>query len=146
MSSVNKVILIGNLTKDPELRSLQNGSCVTKFGVATNRSWRDSQGNKTDEVEFHNVVIWGKLAEIAAQYLRKGAKAYFEGRLKTNSWEDKDTHQKKYSTEIIVENMTMLGSKRDGNGEGYQNHPDDSAGQSAPAQGEVEVNLDDIPF
>ena len=108
--SVNKVILIGNLTRDPEMRYTPDGKAVTSFGLATNRSWNSKEGEKKEEVEFHNLVAWGKLAELCSQFLKKGRKVYAEGRLQTRSWEGKDgvTRQR---TEIVMEDMVLLDSR-----------------------------------
>lgn len=114
--SVNKVILIGNLTRDPELRYTPNGQAVSSFGVATNRRWTDkTSGEPKEEAEFHNLVAWGKLAELSSQLLKKGRKVYIEGRLQTRSWEGKDglTRQR---TEIVVEDMVVLDRKEAGAG------------------------------
>ena len=102
----NKVFILGNLTRDPELRSTPSGQEVANFGVATNRAWTDKSGQKQSEVEFHNVVVFGRLAQIASQYLSKGRLVFIEGRIKTRSWEDKDG-QKRVRTEIITENLQM---------------------------------------
>jgi single-strand DNA-binding protein len=111
MSSLNYAQIIGNLTKDPELKQTQGGTFVANISVATNSSWTDKQGVKHEEAEFHNITAWGKLAEICGQYLKKGAKAYFAGALKTQSWDDKQTGKKMYRTEIVCRDMIMLGSK-----------------------------------
>lgn len=151
--SLNKVMLIGNLTKDPIIRYTAKGSAVASFSIATNRSWVPTDGGeKVDEVEFHNLTIWGKLAEIAEKYLKKGDKAYFEGRLKTNKWQGEDGKDR-YTTEIVVDNMLMLG----GSGGGASYDDDDAA--PAPSKSrkssnkksesqvtEVEDISDDIPF
>ncbi len=109
--SLNKVLLIGNLTRDPELRSTPSGQSVASFGIATNRIWRDPQtGERKEAVEFHNIVLWRRLAEIAGQYLRKGSKIFLEGRLQTTSWQDQ-SGAKRYRTEIVAENMQMLDRK-----------------------------------
>ena len=108
--NLNKAMIIGNLTRDPELRTTPNGTSVTSFSVATNLSWTDASGNRQEKVEFHNVVAWRKLAEICGQYLHKGSKVYIEGRLQTRSWDDQ-TGNKRYMTEIITDNMIMLDSK-----------------------------------
>lgn len=100
-------MIIGNLTRDPEVRTTPNGQSVCTLGLATNRSWKDASGNKQEEVEFHSVVAWGKLAEICGQYLGKGRKIFIEGRLKTREWQGQDG-AKKQRTEIIAENMIML--------------------------------------
>lgn len=108
--NLNKAMIIGNLTRDPELRTTPNGISVTSFGVATNFVWKDTSGERQERVEFHNVVAWRKLAEICGQYLHKGSKVYIEGRLQTRSWDDQSGN-KKYMTEIITDNMIMLDSK-----------------------------------
>lgn len=104
---LNKAMLIGRLTRDPELRTIPNGSSVANFALATNRVYTDKDGNRKELVEFHDIVVWRKLAEIAAQYLKKGAKAYIEGRLQTRSWDDPNGF-KRYKTEIVADNMIML--------------------------------------
>lgn len=107
MYSLNKALVIGNVTRDPEVRQTASGQSVCTFGVATNRSWTDSAGQKQEEAEFHNVVAWGKLADICGQYLGKGRKVYVEGRLKTREWEGQDG-QKRRTTEIIADNLIIL--------------------------------------
>lgn len=107
MFSLNRATIIGNMTRDPELRQLPSGQNVCTFGVATNRSWTNAEGQKQEAVEFHNVVAWGKLAEICGQYLRKGRKVYIDGRLQTRDWEGQDG-VRRYRTEIITENMIIL--------------------------------------
>lgn len=139
-NSLNKVQLIGNLTKDPELRQTPNGNSVCSYTVATNLTWKDSNGQRQDKAEFHNVVSWGKLAEICGQYLQKGKKVYIEGRLQTRDWEAEDG-SKRYKTEIVAENMIMLsqGSVSDG----Y----DSPSSQPAPVQsGSDDISIDDLPF
>lgn len=111
--SLNKVQLIGNLTKDPELKFTPNGAAVCTVGIATNRSWTTDTGEKKDEADFHRLVAWNKLAEICGQLLKKGRKVYVEGRLQNRSWQDKDG-QTKYMTEIVLSDMILLDSKRDG--------------------------------
>lgn len=108
--NLNKVMLIGNLTRDPELRTTQNGTNVASFGLATNSVWTDASGQRQEKVEFHNIVTWKRLAEICSQYLHKGSKVYIEGRLQTRSWDDQ-TGNKRYITEIVADNMIMLDSK-----------------------------------
>lgn len=109
--SLNKVLLIGNLTRDPELRSTSSGQSVANFGLATNRVWKDqTTGERKEAAEFHNIVTWRRLAEIAGQYLRKGSKIFVEGRLQTRSWQDQSGN-KKYMTEIVAENLQMLDRK-----------------------------------
>ncbi|MEK7122452.1 MAG: single-stranded DNA-binding protein [Patescibacteria group bacterium] len=105
---LNKVMLIGRLTKDPEVRATPGGTSVSSFSVATNRAYTDNQGQKQEKVEFHNIVAWGKLADICGQYLTKGKQVYLEGRLQTRDWVGQDGIRR-YSTEVIAENMIMLG-------------------------------------
>lgn len=105
--SLNKAFILGNLTRDPELRTTPAGQSVTSFGVATNRVWTNQKGEKQEQVEYHNIVAWGKLAEIVSQYLGKGRKVFVEGRLQTREWEGQDG-VKRYRTEIIAENLQML--------------------------------------
>lgn len=107
---LNKIMIIGNLTRDPELRTTPNGQQVASFGVATNRQWKNQAGEKQEEVEFHDVTVWGKLAEICNQYLAKGRRAYFEGRLKTDQWEAQDG-TKRQRTQIIADDMILLDSR-----------------------------------
>lgn len=104
--NLNKAFVLGNLTRDPELRQTPTGQSVATFGVATNRMWTDNTGNKQTQTEFHNVVVWGRLAEIASQYLGKGRLVLIEGRITTRSWQDQQG-QKKYRTEIVAENMQL---------------------------------------
>ncbi|MBI5019826.1 MAG: single-stranded DNA-binding protein [Ignavibacteriales bacterium] len=115
--SLNKVMLIGHLGKDPEVSYTASGVAVGKFSIATNESWKDQDGNLQERTEWHNIVVWRKLAEICGQYLKKGSKAYLEGRLQTRSWDDKNTGVKRYTTEIIADNLIMLDSKGQGGGE-----------------------------
>lgn len=118
MRGVNKVILVGNLGKDPEVRYLPSGGAVANITVATSESWRDKEtGQPQEQTEWHRVVFYGKLAEIAGEYLRKGSKVYIGGSLHTRKWQDKQTGQDKYSTEIKASQMQMLDSRRDGSGE-----------------------------
>jgi len=143
--TLNKVMLIGNLTRDPELKKTTGGQSVCSFSLATNRSYTDASGQKKDQVEYHNVVTWAKLAEICGQYLVKGKKVYVDGRLQTREWDGQDG-QKKYRTEVVAENMIML--DRMGAG-GAMAAP--SAGASALADEPVahpddEIKLEDIPF
>jgi len=148
---LNKVQIIGRITQDIELRQTPNGQSVTTLSIATNRNWTDGQGMKQEQAEFHNVVLWAKLAEIASQYLAKGRKCYIEWRLQTRSWEAQDG-SKRYRTEIIGENMIML----DGNG-GTENNPmgssvDITPGNDTPAikkstpKVEEEISVEDLPF
>jgi single-strand DNA-binding protein len=118
MASVNKVILIGNLGRDPEVRYAPSGSAIANVTIATSRNWKDkTTGERQEETEWHRVVFYDKLAEIAGEYLKKGKSVYIEGRLKTRKWTDKDGVEK-YTTEIIANEMTMLGSREGGGGGG----------------------------
>ena len=152
--SLNRVQLIGNLTRDPELKQIPGGQSVATFGVATNFSWTDQSGNKQEKVEFHNIVAWRKLAEICGQYLKKGSKVFVEGKLQTRDWEGEDG-VKRYRTEIVADNMIMLDRKGDavsGNREagGISEVKESGAAPKkvpvkADAAGE-DVKIDDLPF
>ena len=129
MKSVNKVILIGNLGKDPEVKYTPQGTPVAKITLATNERFKGKDGTWQDRTEWHNIVLWQRLAEIAGEYLKKGGKVYIEGRLQTRSWDDKQTGQKKYMTEIVANDLVLLG----GRGEGE--HAGGSRGASSGAAG-----------
>ena len=118
MASVNKVILVGRLGKDPEIRSTPQGTTVAKFTIATDDKYTDRAGEKQERTEWHNITAWGKLAEICGQYLKKGKLVYIEGAIRTESWEDKETKQKRYRTEIVANGMQMLDRKGDEGGGG----------------------------
>lgn len=164
MNDLNRATIMGNLTRDPELRQTPNGQSVTSFSIATNRRWNNQAGEQQEEVEFHDVVAWGKLAEICAKVLFKGRKAYIEGRLKTRSWEGQDG-VKRTKTEIIADNVIAVGAPKEGSDSGYT--PSDSfpaapsekpkaekpsssskkaAAKPAKKEEDEEINLDDIPF
>src|SRR5215210_4209729 len=131
MASVNKVILIGNLGRDPEVRYAPSGAAICNVTIATSRQWKDkTSGEKQEETEWHRVVFFDRLAEIAGEYLKKGKSVYVEGRLKTRKWTDKDGVEK-YTTEIVAQEMTMLGS-REGGGGGMGGGDDMGAGGGAP--------------
>ncbi len=115
MGSLNKAILIGNLGKDPEVRAIASGAKVANFSIATTESYTGKDGNKVDKTEWHNIVMWRGLAEVAEKYLRKGSQVYIEGRLQTRSWDDQNG-QKRYTTEIVADNMVMLGRPGQGGG------------------------------
>src|SRR5690606_23663372 len=143
--SLNKVQLIGNLTRDPELRYTPQGTPVCTFGLATNRSWMPTDGKeRQEEVEFHNIVAWSKLAELCGELLTKGRKVYIEGRLQTRSWESPEG-EKKYKTEVVAEDMIILDNKGLRDDEG---HFEESSGPSKPAAvpASQDVNPDEIPF
>ncbi len=116
--SVNKVILIGNLGKDPELKYTPQGTPVAKFSLATNERYKDKSDQWQDRTEWHNIVCWARLAEIAGEYLKKGRTVYIEGRLRTDSWEDKQSGEKKYRTEIVAQDLVLLGGKGESSGGG----------------------------
>ena len=149
---INKVILIGNLGADPETRSMPSGGVVTNIRLATSESWKDKQsGEQKERTEWHNVVFFNRLGEIAAEYLRKGSQCYIEGSLRTRKWQDKEGKDR-YTTEIIADEMQMLGGRGGGGGEGrssgsYENARSGSAPQpsAAPAGGADDFD-DDIPF
>ena len=131
MPGVNKVILIGNLGKDPEVRYLDNGVAVANFSLATTENYKNKEGERVSQTEWHNIVLWRGLAEVAEKYLRKGGSVYIEGKIKTRKWEDKDGNTR-YSTEILGDNMTMLGGKPVVEGAPQNDPPSDSK--------------DDLPF
>jgi len=144
---LNKAQVIGRITQDLELKQTPNGQNVLSFSVATNRNWTDSSGMRQEQVEFHNIVLWGKLAEIAGQYLKKWSKLFMEWRLQTRSWEAQDG-TKRYRTEIVWENMIMLDSKW----EETQSFNSNTTWNDTPAvkrsspKKEEEISVEDIPF
>jgi single-strand DNA-binding protein len=156
--SVNKVILIGNLGKDPEIRSTPSGVMVASFSLATADRQKDAQGNWQDHTEWHNLKAFNRTAEVVRDSVKKGSKLYIEGKITTNSWEDKETHQKRYRTEILVNDLIMLDSRGEGAGGagGYSRSASSSSSaasfdQRPPAsQDEVaqstQISDDDIPF
>jgi len=113
MAGVNKVILIGNLGKDPEVRHLEGGAAVAKFPLATTESFKDKAGQRIEQTEWHNIVLWRGLAEVAEKYLKKGMTIYVEGKLRTRSWDDKEGH-KHYTTEVVADNFTILNKRESG--------------------------------
>mgnify|MGYP000001588716 CR=1 FL=1 len=147
---INKVILVGNIGKDPETRYMPNGKAVTNFSVATSEGWTDKQtGDKQERTEWHNVVLFEKLAEIAAEYLHKGSQVYIEGSLRTRKWQDKEGKDR-YTTEIVGRDMQMLGGRGGaGSGEssgGGRSAPERSSSNSAPPPSDDGGFDDDIPF
>lgn len=154
--SVNKVILLGNLGKDPEVKFTPQGTPVAKFSLATNERYKDKDGNWQDRTEWHNIVVWQRLAEIAGEYLKKGGKVYIEGRLQTRSWDDKTTNQKKYMTEVVASDLVLLGGRGEAGGAGAesstrgvstggnnnfdQREPEPASATSSP------ITDEDIPF
>ena len=159
MASVNKVILVGNLGRDPEVRFMPNGEAVCNFSIATTDSWKDKNGQKQERTEWLNIVMYRKLPEIAGEYLKKGRPVYVEGRLQTRKWQTKEG-QDRYTTEIVADQMQMLGGREGGGSAGYepmdedQSRPMQSASSQAPAQsapqpasgGDFDAFEDDIPF
>lgn len=146
--SLNKVLLIGNLTRDPEARTTPSGQQVTTFSVATNRAWTSPSGEKQERSEFHNIVSWGKLADIVAKYLAKGRRVYVEGRLQTRDWTGQDG-VKRYRTEIVAENVIMLDRAPGGTSasEGPFSPSTPAAEPSEqPFPAEEEIQLENIPF
>ncbi|MFZ4524528.1 MAG: single-stranded DNA-binding protein [Chlorobium sp.] len=155
---LNKVMLIGHLGNDPELRTTTSGQSVANFTLATNESFKDSSGNLQERTEWHRIITWGKLAEICNQYLKKGQQVYVEGRLQTRSWDDAKSGEKRYTTEIVCSDMQMLGGKREqgggqngneGNSQGYS-HPENSSTPlpqtASPTVAMLEQEKDDLPF
>lgn len=141
--NLNKVMLIGNLTRDPEMKSTPSGQNVTTFALATNMVWTDPQGQRKEKAEFHNIVAWRKLAEICSQYLRKGSRVYVEGRLQTRTWDDAQGN-KKYWTEIVMENMIMLDRKGETSG-GHQSTPTQNFGNNPQPQARPAAPVEEIP-
>ncbi len=143
MAGVNKVILIGNLGKDPEVRSLESGAKVANFSLATTEYFKGKDGQRQEATEWHNIVLWNQLAELAEKYLKKGNSIYVEGRIKTRSYDDKDG-VKKYITEIFGNQMTFLGGPKS---EGGSQH-DSTSGKSAPQEADIVEDSDDgdLPF
>jgi single-strand DNA-binding protein len=154
--SVNKVTLLGNLGKDPEVKYTPQGTAVAKLALATNERYKDKEGQWQDRTEWHNVVLWQRLAEIAGEYLKKGSKVYIEGKLQTRSWEDKQTNQKRYMTEVVANDLVLLGGRGEGSGDsgGYsrgtgagnnnfdQRTPEPEAAIAASSP----ISDEDIPF
>ncbi len=154
---LNKALIIGNLTRDPELKSLPSGIQVTSLSLATNRVWKDKNGAKQESSDFHNVVVFGRQAETSAQYLKKGQQVYIEGRIQTRSWDDKATGEKKYRTEIVAESV-QFGPKAGGSGggaAGAASAPATASSKGSSAKKDAvdtidypseDINPEDIPF
>ena len=164
--SLNKVQLIGNLTRDPELRYTPNGNAVCTFGMATNRTWTTDSGEKREEVDFHRIVAWNKLAELCSQFLTKGRKVYVEGRLSTRNWTGQDGSQKS-TTEVVIDDMILLDNKQGASHQAVRSEESEPEAEmpaeqperakkpakkekeepeTEPAAGDEEVAPDDIPF
>ncbi len=160
MKSVNKAILIGNLGKDPEVKYTPQGTAIAKFSLATNERYKDKEGNWQDRTEWHNIVAWARLAEICGEYLKKGGKVYIEGRIQTHSWDDQQSGQKKYMTEIVAQDLVLLSSRGDaGSGGGDEGggtsraRPASAGSSSAPKAAPADefaqtggITDEDIPF
>jgi single-strand DNA-binding protein len=151
---INKVILVGRLGKDPEIRSTPQGNSVVRFTVATDEKFTDRAGEKQERTEWHNITAWGKLAEICGQYLKKGKLVYIEGSIRTDSWDDKESGQKKYRTEVVANTMKMLDRRGDegggssggyGGGYGQQSQSRGGARPSSPASDMIEDD-EEVPF
>jgi len=146
MAGVNKVILVGNLGRDPEVRHLENGASVANFSIATSETYKDKSGNRQEQTEWHNIVLWRGLAEIAEKYLKKGSQIYVEGKLRTRSWQDKDGNTR-YTTEIVGDNLTMLGNR----GNSTDGAAPPVVAENEPKKSGGSANLDnndddDLPF
>lgn len=141
---LNKAMLLGRMTQDPQTRSTTTGQNVASFGVATNRRWKDrNTGEMKEEVQFHNIVAWGKLGEICSQYMKKGMRILIEGRIQNRSWDDQQTGQKKYRTEIVADNIIMLDSKgnSENGGNSFNNQSNNSFQKSPMNQNQKEMNI-----
>lgn len=144
--SLNKVMIIGNLGRDPEVRQTQNGQKIANLNVATSDSWFNKQTNTREErTEWHRLVVFGSGADVIEKYMKKGSKGFFEGRLQTRKWTDKD-NQERYTTEIVVDNFTMLDSRRDGESGGFDQSAPDYGSSSAANVGTPKKISDDAPF
>jgi single-strand DNA-binding protein len=150
--SVNKVILLGNVGKDPEIRSTPSGTMVATFSLATTDRQKDAQGNWQDRTEWHNLVAFSRTAEIIRDYVKKGSKLYIEGKIQTRSWDDKESGAKRYRTEIIVNDLSLLSGRDEGSGGGYSRSGSSSSYDQRPSGGSddfaqtAEISDDDIPF
>ena len=154
MANFNKVILVGNLTRDPELRHIPSGTAVTDLGLAVNRNWTDRNTNqKNEETTFVDITCWGRTAEIACEYLRKGRPVLIEGRLQMDSWDDRETGQKRTKLKVVCDNLQMLGGRSDGNSGGggggyYESAPHSAPAEPAPVAENPAANPpdDEVPF
>ncbi|MFA7309605.1 MAG: single-stranded DNA-binding protein [Candidatus Paceibacterota bacterium] len=146
---INKAILFGNLTRDPELRALPSGMNVCNFSIATNRVYKDRDGKKQEQTDFHNIVVFGRQADTVAQYLKKGSSVFVEGRMQTRSWDDKTSGEKKYRTEVVADSV-QFGPRSSGGGGGKREEQPEEAMSSGGSTGidypKDDINPDDIPF
>ena len=145
MAGVNKVILVGNLGKDPEVRHLDTGVSVANFSLATTESYNNKQGERVNQTEWHNIVVWRGLADVAEKYLNKGSSVYIEGKIQTRKWEDKEGNTR-YSTDIIADKMTMLGSKSQTQNEIADNTVNDVNETTSESRQSNTTKEDDLPF
>ncbi len=145
MAGINRVILVGNLGKDPEVKSLESGVKLAKFSLATTETFKDRDGNRTEHTEWHNIVFWRGLADIAEKYLRKGSTIYLEGRIRTRTWKDEDG-KNRYMTEIQGDNMTMLGGRRDNNSQQADNATKAAEPKPEPIAESDTKQANDLPF
>jgi single-strand DNA-binding protein len=155
MKSVNKVIVLGNVGKDPEVKFTPNGTAVAKFSLATNERFKDKSGEFQERTEWHNIVAWQRLAEIVGEYVKKGSKIYIEGRIQTSTWEDKQSGEKKYRTEIIANDLVLLSGRGEGGGDSEGRSRSASANassmdqrvpQSDESSHQAQITDEDIPF
>jgi len=145
--SVNKVILVGNVGKDPEVRYSQSGTPVANFSLATNERFKDRSGEWQDRTEWHNIVAWQRLAEIVGEYVAKGSKVYVEGKLQTTSWEDRQSGERKYRTEIVARDLLLLGPRENSGGDHKRPTHNENQNQDQPSHaGSGEIVDQDIPF
>ncbi|MEK9154197.1 MAG: single-stranded DNA-binding protein [Patescibacteria group bacterium] len=143
---INKAILFGNLTRDPEIRSLPSGMNVCNFSIATNRAYKDRDGKKQEQTDFHNVVVFGRQADTVAQYMKKGSSVFVEGRIQTRSWDDKTSGEKKYRTEVVADRV-QFGPKSGGGGVSRANEEAEPEAQGPGIEyPKDDINPDDIPF
>ncbi|MEQ8909017.1 MAG: single-stranded DNA-binding protein [Vicingaceae bacterium] len=144
MAGINKVILVGNLGKDPEVRHLENGASVANFPIATTETYKDKNGNRQEQTEWHNIVLWRGLAQVAEKYLNKGSQVYIEGKIRSRSWQDKEGNTR-YTTEIVGDNMTMLGGRNNDNSPAKSAEVVSDA-KAAPERNDGNEADDDLPF
>jgi single-strand DNA-binding protein len=153
MANLNRVLLIGNLTRDPEVRYTPKGTAVTEIGLAVNRSYTGEDGERKEETTFVDVTLWARQAEIAGQYLKKGRPVFIEGRLQLDTWDDKQTGQKRSKLRVVAENLQLLGSRQEGEGSGTSSAPPRRApgpstppARTEPRDPDLDAEPDDIPF
>ena len=148
MAGVNKVILVGNLGSDPETRTIESGAKVANFSIATSERYKDKNGNQVDKTEWHNIVMWRGLADIAEKYLKKGSQVFIEGKLRTRSWDDQNGN-KRYTTEVLADNMTLLGRPEGGGAQGggaQASAPAPAKNQTVQPSSKMDDIDDDLPF